>query len=487
MSGQSGPIIRGDSSAGVDTKTSLCYKGETERTMEQNYTDFLASKAQLRGYHGFDPVWMPDFLYDFQSLLVEWAVRKGRCAVFANTGLGKTPIQLVWAENVVRKTGGRVLILTPLAVARQTSREAEKFGIEALVSRDGGLPCNIVITNYERLHYFNPGDFVGVVCDESSALKNFDGVRRAAITEFMRRHPYRLLATATAAPNDYIELGTSSEALGELGFVDMLSKFFKKAEKTYTRRDEHRGDAWRFRGHAEQHFWSWVCSWARSIRTPSDMGCDDGPFILPPLTINEHIIEASRPRDGFLFEVPAVGLREQREERRRTLAERCEKAASLVNDTGEPAICWCHLNDEGDILERIIPDSAQVAGADSDDKKTDTIEAFIDGKIRVLVTKSRIAGWGLNLQHCAHQTFFPSHSWESWYQSVRRSWRFGQTKEVVVDVIASNGDAEVMANMNRKQDAADKMFEQLVALMFDSMEIQTEPYGGTKGKAPSWM
>ena len=452
-----------------------------------SYHDFLASKTQLRGYHGFDPVWMPDFLYDFQSLLVEWAVRKGRCAVFADCGLGKTPIQLVWAENIVRKTGGKVIILTPLAVAKQTQREAEKFGVDVSLSRDGKFSSNIVITNYERLHYFDKSDFIGAVCDESSCLKNFAGVRRAAITEFMRELPYRLLATATAAPNDYIELGTSSEAIGELGFVDMLSKFFKKADKTYTRKDEHRGEVWRFRGHSERHFWQWVCSWAMALRRPSDMGCDDGLFSLPALTIQDHLIKASRPREGFLFEVPAVGLLEQREERRRTLPERCEKVAELVSDSGKPCVCWCHLNDEGNLIEKLIPDAVQVAGSDSDEKKTDALEAFADGEIRVLVTKPTIAGYGLNWQHCAHQTFFPSHSFEQWYQSVRRSWRFGQTKEVVIDVVTSEGDANVMANMKRKQDAADAMFDHLVALMNDPKSVKVEPYGGHNGGAPSWM
>jgi hypothetical protein len=430
---------------------------------------------------------MPDFLYDFQSLLVDWAVKKGRCAVFADCGLGKTPIQLVWAENVVRKTGGKVIVLTPLAVAKQTANEAKKFGIDAQLSRDGKVSSSIVITNYERLHYFNSSDFVGAVCDESSCLKNFAGVRRASITEFMRRLPYRLLATATAAPNDYIELGTSSEAIGELGFVDMLSKFFKKADKTYTRKDEHRGEVWRFRGHSERHFWQWVCSWAMALRRPSDMGCDDGLFSLPGLTIRDHLIKASRPREGFLFEVPAVGLQEQREERRRTLPERCEKVAELVADSSEPCVCWCHLNDEGDLIEKLIPDAVQVAGSDSDEKKTDTLEAFADGEIRVLVTKPTIAGYGLNWQHCSHQTFFPSHSFEQWYQSVRRSWRFGQTKEVVIDVVTSEGDANVMANMKRKQDAADTMFDHLVALMNDSKGVEIEPYGGYLGGAPSWM
>jgi hypothetical protein len=453
----------------------------------KEYSEFIEGKSQLRGEHGFDPIWMPDFLYDFQAKLLEWAVRNGRCAIFADCGLGKTPIQLAWAENVVRKTGKRVIIMTPLAVATQTEREAEKFDVEAKVSRDGKLTSDIIITNYERLHYFNRHDFIGAVCDESSCLKNMDGVRRAAITEFMREMPYRLLATATAAPNDYIELGTSSEAIGELGFADMLSRFFKKAEKTYTRRDEHRGEVWRFRGHSESHFWRWVCSWARAVRRPSDMGCEDGDFVLPPLSVREHIIEANRPRDGFLFEVPAVGLREQREERRRTISERCEMAAELVNRSDGPCVSWCQLNDEGDLLTGLIDGAEQVAGSDSDDRKASVLQAFADGEVRALVTKPVIAGWGLNWQHCAHQTYFPGHSWEQWYQSVRRSWRFGQSKEVTIDVVATGGDADVMANLNRKQEASDRMFENLVSMMFKSLDIKSEPYGGNEGTAPPWM
>lgn len=455
--------------------------------MSGDYQAFLRSKMQLGGEHGFAPLWLPDWLFDFQQTLIDWSLRRGRAAIFADTGLGKTPMQLVWAENVVHKTGGRVLILTPLAVAAQTQREAKKFGIDARVSRDGALTSNILIANYDRLHYFRAEDFVGMVADESSILKNFDGATKAAVTEFMRRLPYRLLCTATAAPNDYIELGTSSEAIGELGFSDMLSRFFKKTEKTWTRRDEYKGETWRFRGHAERDFWRWVCSWSRAVRKPSDIGGDDTPFILPSLTVDEHIIRASTPRDGCLFDLPAVGLREQREERRRTIGERCEKAASLVKDTSQPAVCWCHLNAEGDLLERLIPDAAQVAGRNSDEEKEATLESFARGDIRVLVTKPTIAGWGLNWQHCAHQTFFPSHSFEQWYQAVRRSWRFGQTKPVVVDVVASEGEADVMANLRRKQDAADVMFENLVQLMNDSMRVKVEPYRGGREEIPSWL
>jgi len=452
------------------------------------YSDFLSSKTHSASEFGFNPVWVPDFLHGFQRSLVEWSCSKGRSAIFADCGLGKTPMQLVWAENVVRKTGGRVLVLTPLAVAQQTKREAHKFGIEADVCRDGKLgSASIVIANYERLHYFTPGDFQGVVCDESSILKNFDGVTKAAITEFMRTRPYRLLCTATAAPNDYIELGTSSEAIGELGFADMLSKFFKKVEKTYTRADEHRGGVYRIRGHAVDDFWRWVCSWARAMQKPSDIGFDDNGFILPPLNVRQHIVKARTLKEGWLFDVPAVGLKEQREERRRTIKERCEMAARLVSQTGKPAICWCHLNDEGDMLTSMIDDAVQVSGKDSDERKEEVFEAFSSGQVRVIVSKPVIAGFGLNWQHCAHQTFFPSHSFEQWYQAVRRSWRFGQSSPVTVDVISSEGESDVLENLNRKQDAANTMFRNLVKMMNDSLQVRSKPYGTEKEEVPSWL
>jgi hypothetical protein len=447
----------------------------------------LASKRQLSGDHGFAPVYMPDWLYPFQAHLVEWSCRRGRAAVFADCGLGKTPMQLVWAENVARKTGGRVLILTPLAVAAQTAREAEKFGVEAVVARNGEV-ARITVTNYAQLHKFNPSDFCGCVLDESSILKSFDGSTRAAITEFMRRMPYRLLCTATAAPNDYTELGTSSEALGDLGFVDMLSRFFKKTEKSYTRRDQYAGASYRFRGHAETAFWRWVCSWARACRKPSDLGFADGPFRLPPLNVSTQVVSAATPRDGMLFDLPAVGIREQRDERRRTIEQRCQCVAYVVRDARpRPVVVWCHLNAEGDMLERMIPDAKQVSGSDDDDRKEDALRAFADGGIRVLVTKPTIAGWGLNWQHCADQTYFPSHSYEQWYQAVRRSWRFGQSETVRVTVVASEGDADVIENMRTKQEAADRMFASLVDLMGDALTVTAPEYGGEKVEVPSWL
>lgn len=312
------------------------------------YDYFLEAKRQQGSLEGFDPTFLPDDLYGFQGSLVEWSVRKGRGAIFADCGLGKTLIQLTWAENVVRHTNRPVLLLTPLAVATQTIREGEKFGISCSRSHDGTIPSGggIVVANYQRLHLFDSKKFSGIVCDESSILKNFDGATKAAITDFARKIPYRLLCTATAAPNDYIELGTSSEALGNLGFMDMLSRFFKKEGKTLSRSDENRAGVFRFRGHAERDFWRWVCSWARAVRRPSDLGFEDEGFVLPSLTTREHVIKASRQRDGMLFDLPAMNLEEQREERRRTIGERCEMVASLVKPK-RPSVIWCHLNDEG--------------------------------------------------------------------------------------------------------------------------------------------
>lgn len=451
------------------------------------YYNFIQSKTQVANDAGFEPLWVPDFLFKFQRVLVEWAVRRGRSAIFADCGLGKTPIQLVWAENVARKTGGRVLVLTPLAVSHQTVREARKFNIEAERSGDGKLKTQIVVTNYERLHYFRPEDFQGVVADESSILKSFDGKTKGAVTDFMRTIPYRLLCTATPSPNDYIELGTSSESLGELGFMDMIARFFKKPQRTWTRKEEFQPGAYIFRGHAERDFWRWVCSWARAVRKPSDLGFDDDGFVLPDLTMNEHVVQSRTLPEGWLFDVPAVGLQEQRAERRRTIRERCERVADIATDTGRPVISWCHLNDEGNLLERLIPDAVQIAGKDSDDRKEEVFEAFASGEVRALVTKPTIAGFGVNWQHCAHQTFFPSHSFEQWYQAIRRSWRFGQEHPVTVDVVTTEGEKNVLDNMQRKHEAAEKMMDNLVRMMNDELQIKSKPYGTTEERLPEWL
>lgn len=454
-----------------------------------DYNTFLERKAQIDGEYGFAPEWMPDNLFDYQAALVDWSLRKGRGAILADCGLGKTLIEMVWAHNVARHTGKPVLILTPLAVAQQFVREGEKFGLDIARSHAGEIEAPVIVTNYERLHMFRPDQFAGVVCDESSILKSFDGARKAEITEFMRTLPYRLLGTATAAPNDYIELGTSSEALGYLGYTDMLSRFFVNDQRTTSAyKGMFRTDGgWRFKGHAETAFWRWVASWARAMRRPSDLGFSDDGFDLPPLRMVEHTVTASRPPAGMLFDVPAIGFHEEREERRRTIRERSEMAAALVADTGQPAVVWCDLNDEGDLLESLIPDGAQVSGRDSDEAKEEKFAAFASGELRVLITKPKIGAWGLNWQHCNHLTYFPNHSYEQYYQAVRRCWRFGQTRPVTVDIVGTVGSKPILDNLKRKSDQADRMFSELVSHMRDALSVARSDTYNTDVEVPSWL
>lgn len=459
-----------------------------ESNETRDYTSFLSGKSQFASGTGFKPIEMPDFLFDFQKILVDWSLRRGRSAIFADCGLGKTPIALVWAQNVFRKTGLPVLILTPLSVSHQFVREGEKFGIVVRKSNGRIIGKPVTVTNYEQLHHFRSSDFGGVVCDESSILKNFSGKTRKTITEFLRTVEYRLLCTATAAPNDFIEFGTSSEALGELGYIDILARFFKHdTGSTHPNHGMFSRGHWRFRGHAEQEFWRWLCSWSRAIRRPSDLGCKDDGFSLPKLNFRQHIVSALTKAEGMLFDLPAHSLHEQRDERRRTVQERCEKAADIVNRETKPVVAWCNLNDESKLLSQLIPDSKEVVGGDSDDKKETTFQDFENGNLRVLVTKPTIAGFGLNWQHCAHQTFFPSHSFEQFYQAIRRSWRFGQKKPVTVDVITSEGEARVLANLQRKQVAAEKAFTRLVELMNDSISIQRTTTFEQNQELPSWL
>lgn len=453
----------------------------------EDYAKFIVEKSQGELNHGFNASDMPTFLFPFQEYLATWALRKGRAAIFADCGLGKTPIQLVWAQKVVDHTNGRVLILTPLAVSRQTIREAAKFGITAHSCREGELHPGINVVNYEQLHKFKPEDFAGVVCDESSILKSFDGVRRLEITIFMRKCKYRLLCTATAAPNDFTELGTSSEALGYLGHMDMLNRFFVNTRNNSGVR-RHYGEQveWRFKGHAELPFWKWVCSWALAVRKPSDIGFDDAKFILPPLNERQHTVDATTLKEGCLFNTPAVGLFEEREERRRSVKERCGMVAQLVNDD-KPAIVWTHMNDEANLCEKMIPGAVQVSGNDTDEDKERKLMGFVDGEYRVLVTKPKIGAWGLNFQHCAHMTFFPSHSYEQYYQSVRRCWRFGQTQPVTVDIVRSSGEVEVMENMTRKARQSEVMFSQIVAYMNQVQGIDKRAKPTKNEELPPWL
>lgn len=459
----------------------------------KDYKQFLISKGQLTGKYGFKSIFIPDFLFDFQKSLVDWAIQKGKAAIFADTGLGKTPMQLVWAQNVIQKTNKPVLIVTPLGVSMQTIREAEKFQIDAFRSKDGIFKGNrVIITNYERLQYFDPDSFSGVVCDESSAIKNMAGKRQKIVIDFTKNIPYRLLCTATAAPNDYTELGTSAEALGELGKMDMLSMFFKSDDNTMhpgTRRYNPIwiGAKWRFKAHAEEPFWRWVSSWARAIRKPSDLGFSDSKFILPELIEKEYVIPIScEPKHNKLFSMPAQTLNEQRDERRLTINERCEKVAELL-DHNDSAVAWGHLNQETDLLERLIKDSKQVNGSMPDDEKEETFLAFSTKQLRVLITKPKIGAFGLNWQHCNHMTFFPSHSFEQYYQGVRRCWRFGQKRSVKVDIVTSEGEIGVMKNLQRKMIAANKMFDNLIRNMTQSKTLDRSTIFDKKMEAPDWL
>jgi superfamily II DNA or RNA helicase len=447
---------------------------------ESSYSAFLRKKSDIGANAGFAPVFDAPFLYDFQRHLLEWAVIKGRAAIFADCGLGKTPIQLAWAENVVRKTNGRVLILTPLAVGAQTVREGEKFGVEAHQCRDGKMNgTRIVVTNYERLHYFNPSDFAGVVCDESSILKNYSGATRNAIIAFLRPVKYRLLCTATPSPNDYTELGNSVEALGIMRRVEMLSMFFIH--------DSGDTGKWRVKGHAKDMFWRFAASWARACRKPSDLGFDDGAFHLPPMRIRQATIE-SKTREGFLFPMTAVTLNEQRQERRDTIESRCSAVAEIANNEDSHFVAWCTLNAESQSLTRLIKGAVELTGSQTIDEKEHIADQFSSGSIRALVTKPGICGHGMNWQHCHRMSAFPSHSHEEFYQMVRRCWRFGQKNIVTCDMVTTSAESSVVENMKRKERQSAGLFDAIVANMANYYSYTKESYTPTKEiRIPLWL
>jgi hypothetical protein len=459
-------------------------------TAAASYQSFLAAKQQLGDGDGFEPIEIPEFLFPFQRHLVDWAIRQGRAAIFAGVGLGKTPMQLTWADNVVRQTGKNVIIFAPLAVAAQTEREGRKFGIDCKVSRDGKIPGKITITNYERIHYFDPKDFIGAVADESAILKAFGGKRRKLITRFFSKLPYRLLCSAVPSPNDFIELGCQSECLGIMTQSDMLGYFFRETQ--YMRHTVFReGDFWNttkwtFKPHSEQPFWRWVSSWARAIRLPSDLGFSDEGFILPPIEYRQHIVDVPYIPPGELFPRPAVTLVEQKAERDKTIVERCDKVAELVNGH-DSAIVWCQLNPEGIQLAKVIPDAVEVAGRHSDDYKEQMLNEFGMGNIRVLVTKGKIACWGMNYQHCSHMTFFPTFSFETVHQGIGRCHRFGQRNPVLVEIISAPGEAHVIEGLSTKQHQAERMFAALVRYMNDAMAMYSKDQHTQRIEAPAWL
>ena len=430
----------------------------------KDYLDFLESKRHTSGNFGFEPNYLPDMGFDFQNFIIEKAVRKGRIAVFADTGLGKTLIQLSIAKNVIEHTNKKVLILTPLAVAFQFILEAEKLGIDDIeYSKDGKHTKKIVICNYERLHYFDENDFIGVILDESSILKNFDGKIKNQITSFIKKMPYRFLSTATPSPDDFIELGTSSEALGYMGYMDMLTKFFKNNQGSVDSSNRNIGEKYYIKPHAEKSFFAWVNQWSILCKMPSDLGFSNDRYILPNLFINKNVVKNQSliDIDGQvqMFTPIAKTMTEVKFEQKQTVTSRCEKAVELAQ--GKTSVYWCNLNDESRLLNELDSDAVELLGGMSIDKKEDILLNFANGNITRLITKAKMTGFGLNWQHCNHTVFFPTWSYEQYYQALRRFWRFGQKNDVTVDLVVSDGQQRVLETIEQKTKKAIQLHEQL--------------------------
>jgi hypothetical protein len=430
-----------------------------------DYLKFLAAKRHSSQNFGINPNFMPDQMFDYQKYIAEYLIVKGRGAGYLDTGRGKTIIELVKAVNYVRHTNRPVLIATPLAVAFQFIREAEKFQIDDIeYSKDGKFKSKIVVTNYQRLHHFNPNDFDCVICDESSCLKDEDAATTNIVTAFLKKVKYRSLFTATPAPNDYTELGTSSEALGYMGFTDMLTKFFKNNEDTIS--PQNIGTKWRLKSHAEKAFFEWVSTWSISMRKPSDLGFSDGGHELPELEINYNWVKNEKPLvvkgQYQMFNIVARTNYEILAERRATIENRCEKAVELANGK-DVSVYWCNLNPEGDLLEKLDSSAVQIKGGMKIDRKEEILLAFLKGDIKKLITKPSMTAWGLNWQHCGHATVFPNFSYEQWYQLIRRFWRYGRTEKVVIDAVLSDGQKRVLDAILAKTAKADTQFTMLNA------------------------
>ncbi len=428
------------------------------------YNDFIESKKHVENNYGIEPSYYPSNMKDFQKYISEYAIKKGRCAVFLDTGLGKTLIQLTVAKNYILKFNKPVLILTPLAVAFQFLKEAEKFGIDDIeYSRDGKYKSKIVVTNYERLEKFNKDDFIAVLLDESSILKNFEGTIKHNITIFMRNTKYRFLFTATPSPNDFIELGTSSEALGYMGYTDMLSKFFTNREKTI-KSSNMMNSEFALKPHAKNSFFEWVSTWSVSCRMPSDLGFSNIGYELPELKINTIKIKNKKNMvindQILLFNTPAKNLFEVREENKQTLIDRCEKAVELTKDKNV-SVYWTNLNNESDLIEKLDKNSYQIKGSMDIDKKEEILIAFSRGEIKKLITKPKMTAFGLNWQFCNHTIYFPTYSYEQYYQAIRRFWRFGQTENVYVDLVTSDGQEKVIDSLVTKTEKANELFTKL--------------------------
>lgn len=431
-----------------------------------DYKTFIESKKHNLGNYGFDAEWMPECAFDFQEHIISRSIKKGRIGIFADTGLGKTLIQIAIAENIIRKTNKRVLILTPLAVAFQFIDEASRIGVFDIEHiRDSRMTKKIVVCNYERLHLLNPDDFVCVMLDESSILKNFAGKIRDQVIAFIKKVPYSFLSTATPSPNDFIELGNSSEALGYMGYMDMLTKFFKSNQNSVDSNNRNIGEKFYLKPHAERDFFAWVNQWSVMIKRPSDLGFSDDGYNLPPLTVNKHIVHNDNTwcinGQTSLFAMPAKRLTEVREEQKITVQKRCEQAVYLAS--GKTSVYWCNLNDESALLKQIDSDAIEILGGMSIDQKEEILVAFAKGQINRLITKAKMTSMGLNWQHCNHTVFFPTFSYEQYYQAIRRFWRFGQKHEVVCDMVISDGQERVIEALDQKMQKAIELYGNLVA------------------------
>ena len=427
-----------------------------------NYEDFISSKKHTTNNFGFEPLWYPKCAFDFQKHIINKATLKGRVGIFADTGLGKTLMLLSIAKNVILKTNKRVILLTPLAVAFQFLDEAKKIGVDDIeYSKDGKFTKKIVICNYERLHYFNSNDFECVILDESSILKNFNGQIKNQITSFIKKVPYRFLATATPSPNDFIELGTSSEALGYMGYMDMLGTFFKSTQNDVDSNNINIGNKYRLLPHAEKAFFQWVNSWSIMVKSPSDLGFDDSRYKLPELITNNHIITHNNHFEmGSLIPIIAKTMTEVKLEQKITEQQRCFKAIELAKD--KISVYWCNTNNESAILKANDKEAVEIIGSQSIEQKEEILKAFADGQIKRLITKAKMTGMGLNWQHCNHSVFFPTWSYEQYYQAIRRFWRFGQKNDVIVDLVLSEGMTRVMEALQQKTEKAKELYKNLV-------------------------
>ena len=424
-----------------------------------DYDQFIINKTKRAQCNGFDPLPMTVPLFEWQWHVVKWAVRQGRAALFEDCGLGKTAQQLEWASQVCRHTSGRVIVLTPLAVAHQTAGEGRKFGVECRVvdRQDQCEDPGIYITNYEKIDHFDASQFAGVVLDESSILKNFTGKLRQKLTATFAETPYRLCCTATPSPNDYTEFGQHADFLGICSPAQMLATFF--INDTFNTGD------WRLKKHAENEFWKWVASWAACIGKPSDIGfCDDG-YVLPNLNMQSITVDVDWTKDaeeGELIRFPTMSATTMHKEMRMTSLDRSAKVADIVNASDESWIVWCSTNDESEKLKSLIPDAVEIKGSDTSKKKEQAADDFVDGKIRVLISKSGIFGYGMNWQHCRNVAFVGlSYSFEDFYQALRRSYRFGQKREVNAFIVQAATEGNILRTINRKIQQHKQMQEQM--------------------------